>query len=378
MEEKRIYTLFIKYKYGRLSASDREELRAWLETSEANRELFVSFLRICKQEAQFEALEKLDSAKAWDTYKRRRLFRRYLRSPWTRWAVAAVLVGCVCLWSVRWDAAPETSGTSLAELFPNHGHREALFVSGQGQVWSQTDSTFVWLDPKAPASQTSDYRWLKYVSLSRDKRSNEVHVPRGGEYSLVLADGTKVWLNACSTLRFSYPFDSLRVVNLEGEAYFEVTHNQKPFEVHAAGSVVRVLGTKFDVRAYAGQPLQVTLAEGRVQVDGAGGDRRLLPGEQLTEAVGTYDVHEVDARRATAWTRGVFEFDDTPLDEIVRQLERWYDVDMDYASADLKHIRFTGTILRKESLGYALEMIQKVSDVCFSKKNGRVLIEKRK
>lgn len=378
MEEKSIYTLFIKYKYGRLSPSEHEELRAWLSASEANREYFVSFLRMCRQEVQYRALGEFDVSKAWDVCRRRWRFHHYVRHPLTRWAVAAVLVGCVCLWYARRDAVPENSAAVLTELFPNHGRREALFVSEQGQVWSQTDSTLVWLDPKSPVSPTFDYQWLKYISSSRDTHSNEVHVPRGGEYSLVLADGTKVWLNACSTLRFSYPFDSLRVVSLEGEAYFEVTHNQKPFEVHAAGSVVRVLGTRFDVRAYAGQSLQVTLAEGCVQVNGMGGTCRLLPDEQLTETSGAYDVREVDARRTTAWTRGVFEFDDTPLEEIVRQLERWYDVDMDYASADLKDIRFTGTILRRESLGYALEMIQKVSDVRFSKQNGMVLIESKK
>ena len=376
MDEKRIYTLFLKYKAGRLSASEQEELKAWLDASADHREQFVSFLRLYKCGMQYRMLDRLDAESAW-----RRVARRYKRVPmwrcWLRWGVAAVLLGCCWLGYTYYYSSAEADA-GLAELFPNHGTRHALFVSSDGQVWSQTDSVFTWLDPSELSVQPSEYQWHKYTSIPHGKRTNEVHVPRGGEYSLVLADGTKVWLNACSTLRFSYPFDSLRVVNLEGEAYFEVAHNVKPFEVHADGGVVRVLGTKFDVRAYAGQPFRVTLAEGSVQVKNGDRERLLRPDEQLTAVEGgDYEVQEVNAALATAWPRGEFEFDNAPLGEIVCQLERWYDVDMTYASDGLDAIRFTGTILRKESLGYALEMIQKVSDVRFSKRGDGVLIERK-
>lgn len=377
MDETRIYTLFIKYTANRLSASEYAELKAWLEASEANREQFVAYLRLHKRALQHESLERFDADEAWQRRTRRLRFTR-ARRQLVRWAVAAVVAGCCWLGYDYFTPAEEPVAT-LADLFPNHGHKRALFMSDTGQAWSQVDSVFTWLDPSEAASRTSDFQKRKFAWNPKGKRANEVHVPRGGEYSLVLVDGTKVWLNAASTLSFSYPFDSLRTVHLEGEAYFEVAHDSKPFEVHAAGQVVRVLGTKFNVRAYDGAAFQVTLAEGRVQVSGVEGFEQLSPDEQLslTSERPHYEVQLVDAGLFTAWTRGVFEFDNTPLREIVRQLERWYDVDMTYASEDLKDICFTGSILRSESLGYALEMIQKVSDVRFSKQGDGVMIERK-
>ena len=195
-----------------------------------------------------------------------------------------------------------------------------------------------------------------------------------------MADGTKVWLNARSALRFSYPFDSLRTVYLDGEAYFEVAHNAaKPFEVKTEENTLRVLGTKFNVRAYKEQPYQVTLLEGKVQISNGIDTEILVPNNQLNQPseAKTYEVIPVNAKLYSAWTKGVFEFNNASLKDIMCQLERWYNVEVDYATEDLKDIRFTGSILKNESLGYALEMIQKISDVRFSKRNERVLIEKK-
>lgn len=378
MDETRIYTLFIKYQIDKLSSSEYEELKAWLSASDENRQTFEQFLAIRKRNLQYEALKQLDADEAWNRHAQKRRFLHVRR--WAlRTAVAALLIGCTWI-GYHYISYVDNTEKSLAELFPNHGSKQALLVSDDGAMLSQSDSLFTWLDTSAQSEQMQELNRFQYKNFTHVKNMNEVYVPRGGEYSLVLADGTKVWLNARSTLRFSYPFDSLRTVYLDGEAYFEVAHNAaKPFEVKTEENTLRVLGTKFNVRAYKEQPYQVTLLEGKVQISNGIDTEILVPNNQLNQPseAKTYEVIPVNAKLYSAWTKGVFEFNNASLKDIMCQLERWYNVEVDYATEDLKDIRFTGSILKNESLGYALEMIQKISDVRFSKHNGRVLIEKK-
>ncbi len=378
MDETRIYTLFIKYQIDKLSSSEYEELKAWLSASDENRQTFEQFLAIRKRNLQYEALKQLDADEAWNRHAQKRCFLHVRR--WAlRTAVAALLIGCTWI-GYHYVTYVDTTEKSLAELFPNHGSKQALLVSDDGAMLSQSDSLFTWLDTSVQSGQMQELNRFQYKNFTHVKNMNEVYVPRGGEYSLVLADGTKVWLNARSALRFSYPFDSLRTVYLDGEAYFEVAHNAaKPFEVKTEENTLRVLGTKFNVRAYKEQPYQVTLLEGKVQISNGIDTEILVPNNQLNQPseAKTYEVIPVNAKLYSAWTKGVFEFNNASLKDIMCQLERWYNVEVDYATEDLKDIRFTGSILKNESLGYALEMIQKISDVRFSKRNERVLIEKK-
>lgn len=378
MDETRIYTLFIKYRANKLSSSEYEELRAWLSASDENRKAFEQFLVLQKRNLQHEALKQLDADEAWNRHIQKRRFLHVSR--WAlRTAVAALLVGCTWI-GYHYITYVDNAEKSLAELFPNRGSKQALLVSDDGAILSQADSLFTWLDTSGGFGKMQEINRFQYKNFTHVKNMNEVYVPRGGEYSLVLADGTKVWLNAQSTLRFSYPFDSLRTVYLDGEAYFEVAHNAaKPFEVKTEGNTIRVLGTKFNVRAYKEQSYQVTLMEGKVRVSNDFASEIILPDKQLSQVSGTkiYEVLPVNAKLYSAWTKGVFEFNNASLKDIMCQLGRWYNVEVDYASEDLKDIRFTGSILRKESLGYALEMIQKVSDVRFSKRESRVLVERK-
>lgn len=378
MDETQIYTLFIKYQTDKLSSSEYEELKAWLSASDENRKTFEQFLVIRKRNLQYEALKQLDAGEAWNRHTQKRRFLHVRR--WAlRTAVAALLIGCTWI-GYHYISYVDNTEKSLAELFPNHGSKQALLVSDDGAMLSQSDSLFTWLDTSAQSEQMQELNRFQYKNFTHVKNMNEVYVPRGGEYSLVLADGTRVWLNAESTLRFSYPFDSLRTVYLDGEAYFEVAHNAaKPFEVKTEENTLRVLGTKFNARAYKEQPYQVTLLEGKVQISNGIDTEILVPNKQLNQPseAKTYEVIPVNAKLYSAWTKGVFEFNNASLKDIMCQLERWYNVEVDYATEDLKDIRFTGSILKNESLGYALEMIQKISDVRFSKRNEQVLIEKK-
>lgn len=375
MDETRIYTLFLKYKANRLSASEYEELKAWLSASAENEKVFERLLAMRKRNIQYEALSAMDVNVAWSRQVQKRRFMRVRRWVLST-AVAALVAGC-CWIGYNYIKPVGHLEESLVELFPNHGCKKAFFISANGAILSQKDSASAWFDNSEMSKLIPEYRHLNYKKISQAKHM-EIYVPRGGEYLLELADGTKVWLNSQSILRFSYPFDSLRTVYLEGEAYFEVAQDGKrPFEVVTEENTLRVLGTKFNVRAYPEQPYQVTLAEGKIKINtSSSGLITLLPDEQLSLGPNhdKYEINSVNAELFYAWTKGIFEFNDTSLEEIGCQLERWYNVKVDYASDDLKTIRFTGSILRNESLGYALELIQKISDVRFSKRGNHVLV----
>jgi len=162
---------------------------------------------------------------------------------------------------------------------------------------------------------------------------NTVLTPRGGQYQLVLSDGTKVWLNSASSLKYPVTFTAAkREVELSGEAYFEVAHNQhKPFMVVSNGQTVEVLGTHFNINAYQDeQATKTTLLEGSVKVLTKGVSSKIKPGEQVQQKNGKLTVSEGDLEEAVAWKNGFFYFKDDNIKTIMRQLSRWYDVEIKY------------------------------------------------
>jgi transmembrane sensor len=198
---------------------------------------------------------------------------------------------------------------------------------------------------------------------------NTLTTPRGGQYQLTLPDGTKVWLNAASSITYPIAFTgNSRSVEMTGEAYFEVTHDKKhPFTVKAGGQTIEDIGTHFNVNAYADEPAQVTtLLEGAVSVSG----HLLRPGEKATvigaagsgaTATGTTGAGAVDIQvtqgdpdQAVAWKNGLFNFTDAGLQTVMRQLSRWYNVDVTY-KGNIPPRQFTGMIGRSLTLNQVLE-----------------------
>ena len=179
---------------------------------------------------------------------------------------------------------------------------------------------------------------------------NTIATPRGGQYQIILPDGTKVWLNAASSLRFPTRFTgSSREVEITGEAYFEVTKNEKmPFHVKTNRAVVEVLGTHFNVMAYDDEKtMKTTLLEGAVNIKNGTAINRLKPGQQAQIYAGgaTNITSDIDVEEETAWKNGMFQFNDVNVDVIFRQAARWYDLDVVY-KGDVPAKKFTGRISR--------------------------------
>ena len=376
MEDERILILVCKYRENKLNGNEFKELKAWTDECAENRLLMENFLKMYKLESQTNALHQIDPHKSWNRLQRR---LHPKRPHWIRYAaVAACLAGTFFLAThyLSKESEPERQPVRTAGLLESHGQRKATLKLTNGETIEVADSAMTLNEELLAEAEKAA---VPATPKSQAEKLNEVSVPRGGEFSLTLPDGTKVWINSESVLRFPSSFSDTRKVTLQGEAYFDVAKTGTPFEVTTDAMTIRVLGTRFNVSAYRAESALATLVQGGVEVENANGKVRLAPGQQavIPSDKSEIKVREVNVSIYTAWVTGVFDFNDTPLEDITQQLARWYDVEVDYAQPALRRIRFSGTILRKESLGYALELIQKVSDVKFVVDDKRVKVETR-
>jgi hypothetical protein len=266
----------------------------------------------------------------------------------------------------------------------------AVVQPGQSQAYLEIDNSqrielgnldTLLLFKKAQAEVKIDQ--LVYSASEKQVKKNEYHkvnVPRNGEFYVVLSDGTKVWVNSESTLGFYSRFDGKqRIVDLTGEAYFEVAKNpDQPFIVRTANADVRVLGTHFNVKAYADEEYTyATLNEGKVRVSSESGSDDLIPDEQLVieNASGQFTKQVVDADIYFAWVKGRFVFKDERLEDILHTISRWYDVQVFYENQDLKEERYSLSMDRYDDILKLLKPIEAAESVRFEVK-GKALIVK--
>lgn len=212
------------------------------------------------------------------------------------------------------------------------------------------------------------------------KGYNMVSTPRGGQHQVSLPDGSKVWLNAASSLRFPVSFASMpqRKVELTGEAYFEVTKDKDhPFLVASAGQTVEVLGTHFDVNAYGdGGKMKTTLLEGSVRLVGGNAARVLLPGQQGILYQNSLSVGNVKTESAVAWKEGYFSFKNESLENIMSSLSRWYDVDVEYKDEEIRDDPFWGTVSRFAKVGDVLKVLERTGEVHFRIEGRKIIVSK--
>lgn len=224
------------------------------------------------------------------------------------------------------------------------------------------------------------------VARVRETVYNDLYVPRGGEYMLVLSDSTRIWVNADSKLRYPVYFDgdTREVSLLEGEAYFEVAKNrEKPFLVHTSQGTVKVLGTEFNVRYYTDEAEVVTtLVNGSVQfADNRNRDKSVIlkPGYQVIADSTAKDwiVREVDLKEFVGWRDGLYVFNRLTLEELMKTVERNYDVTVFFASEECKALRFSGDLRKYENVEHFLRYIETGGDVHFVVKDRTITVYKK-
>lgn len=245
-------------------------------------------------------------------------------------------------------------GGDKAILTLDDGRKIVLDTASNGELMVQGGTRLIKEGARVRYDKEADAEKVYY---------NTISTPRGGQYRLELADGTKVWLNAASSLRFPSSFlGNDRLVELRGEGYFEVAHDaSKPFHVRVNNMDVQVLGTHFNINSYGDeQEIKTTLLEGAVLVTNNTGQAYLHPGQQAVIQRGQDYVrvdNNVDVDEVMAWKNGLFSFNNTSLDEIMKQIGRWYNVEVVYESG-VPQETFNGTISRNTNLSDVLKVLE--------------------
>ena len=258
-------------------------------------------------------------------------------------------------------AQPILPGAAKAILTLDNGETISLNKE-TADALQQIEGTHIQVD-----STTLNYQLAQTASVQVKPVYNKVEIPRGGEYALVLSDGTKVHLNSMSSLRFPVAFTAdKREVELQGEAYFEVSKTGQPFIVNVNGMQVEVLGTTFNISAYPNEEYQTTLVTGSVRVSAEKGESLVLkPSQQATIVSGgnSIQVRTVDTSFYTSWVKGKINFKDQRLEDIMKILSRWYDMNVVYENEGLKNIRFGCNLNRYEEITPFVKLLEQTEEV---------------
>lgn len=278
------------------------------------------------------------------------------------------------------DVAPGVQGATLTLA---NGQTIRLSDALNGQIAQQAGVT---------VSKTADGQVIYQVKGSPSEGAtsmmNTLKTEKGETYILTLPDKSKVWLNAASSLTYAANLNergergegSLRKVKLVGEAYFEIAKDKEhPFVVESAGQLIRVLGTHFNVSAYAGEEIRTTLLEGSVDVSADARGRQVLkPGQQAVLSARDLSVKEVNPDYAVAWMKGYFMFNNETLETAMLKIARWYNVEVVYDDPALKKETLFGTISRFGNISGILKMIERADVVHFTIEGNTVHVKRKK
>ena len=387
MEDKSIFELIAEYSAGTISPADAELLRERLESDAEAMRLFREIRETEKILKSVQVQEKIDLQKSWQRLDSS-LVGRPRKGRWLFWRggpVVAASVALLLMFVFPFTRQVEQPGTLVSQVGITPGGVKAILQSEDGKMidlTSSTSSRIVTSDGLVLVNDSlKGLRFEQSKSENQPMKCHRLAVPVGGEYHFTLADGTRVWVNSASEVRFPNCFSGgKREIYVKGEVYLEVARDEKhPFVVHAGENEVRVLGTRFNLTAYPDeQKVITTLVEGSVEFRNNQSSIRLKPGEQsvLDRETNNLEKQKVDVSIYTSWISGTYEYELMPLSDITRQLSRWYDVQFVYESTEFSNHPFTGVVKRDQSLEEVLSIIEKTTNIKF-KISGRTIIIKR-
>lgn len=383
----RLIHLFRQSYRGRLTPQERQEFDRLLE------------------EKHFAELDRrlhdndyiLSKIQEYNTYDHRRAFRRFRRATLgsrlyrLRYAVAgaaaAVLVAGGLLIRISDPGgriAEKRTREQAEKILP--GTKKAQLKLANGEVIAFADSA-VERKVEGIGSLSSEGGDIVYTSAEKPSAEiaaayNELSVPRGGECTFTLDDGTKVWLNSDSRLEYPVRFDGReRRVRVEGEVFFRVSHDTAhPFVVETPKMQVTVCGTSFNVRDFADEKMATTtLVTGKVDVGNTSHRVTLTPGYQALASGGNamMNVKKVDANAVSAWTENKFVFWQQGFDEILASIARWYDIRIEYENIDPASYSLTGKIPRDCTLADVIELFEMITDASFRIEDDTLIVSRK-
>lgn len=376
MQHKEAKELLSKYSNGDCNEAEIALLESW----------YLDY----KEEAPEElSIEEVMQAKA-EVWARSPIHvkEKPMRRLWAPVAIAASISLCLTAGilffkshqdldrkAIKGETAQIVPGGNKAVLTLADGSKISLNEAGNGKLASQSGI----LITKTKDGQLV-YSITAHAGGSGAKSSaqslNTISTPRGGQYQVNLPDGTRVWLNAASSLTYPAAFSAKsRQVELNGEAYFEVSHDtNRPFKVTSARQVVEVLGTNFNISAYADDQLEkTTLLVGKVKVQEGNATAILRPGEQSVFENKSFKVSPVNTEDAIAWKNNAFVFNNEALGSILKKIARWYDVEV-ICPPEMENMIFSGSVSRDKSITQALRIMELTQTVHFKIEGRRITV----
>jgi len=363
MKDTVILALLEKYRLGTCTEEELLTLEKWYSDLEDEKKLLPI------EDNSTEAIQLINDMLFEFKLRTTAIKKPLVKRMWPRAAAAAMVLLALSVSFYIYKQNNKKTNT------PNIDYAKNIKPGGNKAILTLADGSKITLDSAAngklavqanvKVSKLANGQLLYSVNAGgnpdeKGSAYNTITTPNGGEYQIVLEDGTKIWLNAASSLRYPLKFSgSKRVVTLTGEAYFEVAKNpQMPFSVKTAQQEVVVLGTHFNINSYADEPsVKTTLLEGSVKVINNNSSVVIKPGEQ-TQVVQNLPISiaTVDTRESVAWKNGLFSFKRADIKSVMRQIARWYDVDVAYYG-EIPKTTITGKIHRNVSISQMLESI---------------------
>jgi len=387
MEKEVLEDLIERYFTGLTSAAENKELQDWYESiykgepakhslSEAEmnalrKKMLQRLLSDAKKQpkpgGQKDITDKVVNNKVDDQSKDAFINSRSLFRNKTWAAVVLLLICCsaaVYLFHIKQTNFNDSVAKAPTILLPGEniapGHSGATLHLSNGKSVSLDSLQNGLVAQQNGVKILKDKNGLTYVGQANAPLYNDITTGRGQQWQLTLPDGTKAWLNAASSIHYPLAFNGhQRVVSVTGEVYFEVVHNEKrPFRVKAGNTIIDDIGTAFNINAYPDEPfIRTTLVHGSVRVSTGKNVSLLRPGQQAaTNRASEINVNNVDIENVTGWMNGALIFDNEDLDEVMKKIARWYDIDVEYAGKIPKRI-FAGSISRKMNLSEFLKLL---------------------
>ncbi|MEJ8781496.1 MULTISPECIES: FecR family protein [Butyricimonas] len=385
MKKKNIYddaSLIKKSLIKDLSDKEQKELDQLLD-DQSLQDVYKELSDRGYLKKQFMEYEKYSSQKAYREFKERRGHSGRIRI--VRWVAVVAAMWVLALGVTLWMTFGKKENVAplpVASKIIPAGEKKATLTLADGTEVHVEEITARVLQEKG---MNIEYRNGEIVYHKSEEETTEVvynklEVPRGGECMIKLDDGTKVWVNAETKLKYPVVFvGDRREVVLEGEAFFDVAKNEKPFIVKTSFGDVRVLGTAFGISAYASEPESyTTLVRGKVSVEREGiKPVVILPGEQVvTFKDGKMIKQEVDVEEFVGWKDGIYVFKEKSLGEIMKTLERWYNISVDFQDKSLVDLPFTGNLKRYDDINVFFDALTRTGDMKYRVKGNQVILYK--
>jgi ferric-dicitrate binding protein FerR (iron transport regulator) len=399
MGKDRIIYLLKQYANDKASREEVEEMFEWMRLA-GSEEVLKSMIAEESAEEGDAVPGERDWERIWAVIRAGTVAGRWPRLFSMAWAAVAAVVILMLGGGVLYWVNTKRKATAPASVVSHH-YKNDIAPGGNKAVLTLANGSVIVLDSAhdgmlAQQGNTKivklDGGALAYRAATGSKGQttgqtgyNTIATPRGGQYRIILPDGSKVWLNAASSLRFPAAFTGReRTVELTGEAYFEIVKNaEKPFHVRVpSGGTngedmdVEVLGTSFNVMAYANEDkMHTTLLEGKVKVKQGARAENLSPGRQAIVDQTTHAMEVADGNidQAVAWKDGLFRFKETDIRELMRQVERWYDVEVVYRTTRGDQ-DFTGVVSRNKNVSTLLQMLELTGTVHFKIEGATIIV----